>query len=51
MPIEIMFTIIIPTYNSENTLSNSIDSILKQTFTDFEILIMDGCFQLIKLLK
>ncbi len=37
-----MFTIIIPTYNSENTLSNSIDSILKQTFTDFEILIMDG---------
>ncbi|MDR2125617.1 MAG: glycosyltransferase, partial [Prevotellaceae bacterium] len=36
------FSIIIPTYNSEATLSRCLDSILAQNFTDFELLIMDG---------
>lgn len=37
-----LFSIIVPTYNSANTLENCIKSILSQTFEDFEILIIDG---------
>ena len=36
------YSIIIPTYNSENTILESLGSILKQTFIDFEILIIDN---------
>lgn len=36
------FSIIIPSLNSANTLSITLESILKQSFTDFEILIMEG---------
>ncbi len=36
------YSIIIPTYNSENTLFESIESVLNQTFIDFEILIIDN---------
>ncbi|NDV95254.1 glycosyltransferase [Dysgonomonas sp. 521] len=36
------FSIIIPTYNSSKTVGNCINSILTQTYTDYEILIMDG---------
>jgi glycosyltransferase involved in cell wall biosynthesis len=36
------FTIIIPTFNSEKKLQNALNSILQQTFSDFEILIIDG---------
>jgi len=36
-----MISIIMSTYNSAETLSKSIDSILSQTFRDFEFLIMD----------
>lgn len=35
-------SIVIPTYNSVRTISESIRSILEQTFEDYEILIMDG---------
>lgn len=35
-------SIIIPTYNSSLTITNCIESLLSQTFIDFEILIMDG---------
>lgn len=35
-------SIIIPTYNSERTLGNTIESILLQSFEDFEVLIMDN---------
>lgn len=35
-------SIIIPTLNSANTLENTLDSILKQRFTDIEVLIIDG---------
>ncbi|WP_312335594.1 glycosyltransferase family 2 protein [Sphingobacterium sp.] len=37
------FSIIIPTFNSASTISDSIKSVLDQSFDDFEILIQDGC--------
>jgi glycosyltransferase involved in cell wall biosynthesis len=36
------FSIIIPTYNSANTLGKAINSILNQTFKSFEVIIVDG---------
>lgn len=36
------FSVIIPTLNSEKTLKTCLESILTQTFEDFEILIIDG---------
>jgi glycosyltransferase involved in cell wall biosynthesis len=36
------FSIIIPTYNSAFTIDKAIASILAQTFTNFEILVIDG---------
>lgn len=36
------FSIIIPTYNSEKSIGHCLDSILNQTYTDFEVLLMDG---------
>jgi glycosyltransferase involved in cell wall biosynthesis len=36
------FSFVIPTYNSAETLSLSLDSILQQTFTNFEVLLLDG---------
>lgn len=34
-------SIIIPVYNAEGTLPRCVDSILNQTFTDFELLLVD----------
>ncbi len=39
---EPVFSIIIPTYNSANTIKKSISSILEQTFSSYEIIIVDG---------
>jgi glycosyltransferase involved in cell wall biosynthesis len=37
-------TVIIPTYNWSSVLPYSIGSVLRQTFTDFELLVVgDGC--------
>ena len=36
------FSIITATYNSQTTISETIDSLLSQDFNDFEILIIDG---------
>ena len=38
----VSFSIIIPTFNAEKRLPDAINSILEQTFSDFEILIIDG---------
>lgn len=35
-------SIITPTYNSENTIHGTIDALLRQTFSDFEYIIIDG---------
>ncbi|WP_396160643.1 glycosyltransferase family 2 protein [Flavobacterium sp.] len=35
------FTVIIPLYNKEKYIKNAIESVLDQTFTDFEILVID----------
>lgn len=37
------FSVIIPLFNKESFVADSIKSILNQTFTDFEILIIDDC--------
>lgn len=37
------FTVIIPLYNKEKYISRAIESILNQTFTDFELLIINDC--------
>ena len=37
------FTVIIPLYNKENYVENALKSILNQTFTDFEVLIVNDC--------
>lgn len=37
-----LFSIIIPTYNSELSLGKTLKSVLSQEFRDFEILILDG---------
>lgn len=36
-----MFSVIIPAFNAEKFINNSIQSVLKQTITDFEIVIVD----------
>lgn len=37
------FTVILPLYNKENFVRDAIKSILNQTFTDFELLIVNDC--------
>src|SRR6186713_3066927 len=36
-------TVLMPVYNAERFLAAAIDSILNQSFTDFEFLIIDDC--------
>ena len=36
-----LVTFILPVYNAENTLSRCLDSILKQTYCDYEVIIVD----------
>lgn len=38
----VFFSVIIPSYQSGKTIGASVDSILNQHFTDFELLIIDG---------
>lgn len=40
-PTALTFSVVIPTYNRGYLIGKTIDSILNQTFTDFEILIID----------
>ena len=38
-----MVSIVMPAYNAEKTISASIDSVLSQTFPDWELLVIDDC--------
>jgi len=38
-----LVTVLMPVYNGEKYLSQAIDSVLNQTFTDYELLIVDDC--------
>lgn len=38
-----LISVIIPTYNAEKYLPKAIDSILNQTFKDFEFIIVEDC--------
>lgn len=38
-----LVSIILPTYNGEAFIAESIDSILRQSYTDFELIIVDDC--------
>lgn len=40
---EILVSVIMPTHNDERYLSTSVDSVLAQTFTQWELLIIDDC--------
>lgn len=37
------FSIIIPTYNSADVVTRAIESVKKQSFTDYEIIVIDDC--------
>lgn len=37
------FTVIIPLYNKENCIKNTLTSVLNQSFQDFEIIIIEDC--------
>ena len=36
-----MVSIVIPVYNAEKTISRCVDSILSQTYTDIEVILID----------
>jgi len=40
-----LISVVMPVYNSERFLAQAIESILAQTFTDFEFIIVDDCSQ------
>jgi len=39
----VLVSVIIPTYNNINNLFRAVDSVVDQTFKDFEIIIIDNC--------
>ena len=52
LKINLKFSIIIATLNNENTIKRNLESIKSQSFTDYEIIIVDGApDKLYRLLK
>lgn len=39
----VVVSAVIPTYNREKTIKRSIDSVLKQTYKDIEVIVVDDC--------
>ena len=37
------FSVLMPVYNTENFLRRAIDSVLMQSFRDFELILVDDC--------
>lgn len=38
-----MISVVIPTYNREKTIGRAIDSVLRQTYADIEVIVVDDC--------
>ena len=38
-----MVSVIIPVYNREKTIKKAIESVLGQTYTDLEVIVVDDC--------
>ena len=43
MSVNPLISVVLPVYNVENYIKECMDSILNQTFQDFEILVIDDC--------
>lgn len=39
----VKFTIIMPAYNAQDTIENAINSVLNQTYSNYELIIIDDC--------
>ena len=38
-----LFSVIVPTFNAESTISEAIESLLAQTYTNLEVIVVDDC--------
>ena len=43
MPADIFFSIVIPTYNRASLIFETLDSVLSQSYTNYEVIIVDNC--------
>lgn len=39
-----VISVLIPAYNVERYLPRCLDSVLSQTFNDFEVIVTEGCY-------
>ena len=38
-----LISVVMPAYNAESTIESAIDSLLEQTFDNFELIVVDDC--------